>query len=81
LKAVVYTKYGPPNVLELKEVEKPSPKENEMLVKLHAATVTTGDVRLRSSDFPLLFWRLARLIFGMFRPKKKILGMNCPAPL
>ncbi len=74
MKAVVYTKYGPPNVLELKEIEKPSPKDNEMLVRIHAATVTSGDVRLRSSDFPPLFWLPARLIFGMFRPKKKILG-------
>lgn len=74
MKAVVYTKYGPPNVLELKEIEKPSPNDNEMLVKIHAATVTTGDVRLRGSDFPPLFWLPARLIFGMFRPKKKILG-------
>ncbi|WP_209403639.1 NAD(P)-dependent alcohol dehydrogenase [Pseudozobellia sp. WGM2] len=74
MKAVVYEKYGPPNVLEVKKMEKPIPKDNEMLVKIHAATVTSGDVRLRASDFPPLFWLPARLIFGLFRPKKKILG-------
>lgn len=74
MKAVVYKKYGPPNVLEVTEIEKPKPRDNEMLVKIHAATVTSGDVRLRSSDFPPLFWLPARLIFGLFNPKKKILG-------
>lgn len=74
MKAVVYKKYGPPNVLKVTELEKPHPKDNEMLVKIHAATVTSGDVRLRGSDFPPLFWLLARLIFGLFKPKKKILG-------
>lgn len=74
MKAVVYKKYGPPNVLEVTEMEKPKPRDNEMLIKIHAATVTSGDVRLRSSDFPPLFWLPARLIFGLFNPKKKILG-------
>jgi len=74
MKAVVYKKYGPPNVLQITEMARPHPKDNEILVKIHAATVTSGDVRLRSSDFPPLFWLPARLIFGLFRPKKKILG-------
>ncbi len=74
MKAVVYTTYGSPDVLQLKEIAKPSPKDNEILIKIHAATVTSGDVRLRGSDFPPLFWLLARLLFGLFKPKKTILG-------
>jgi NADPH:quinone reductase-like Zn-dependent oxidoreductase len=74
MKAVIYTKYGSPDVLNPTEIEKPIPKDNEMLVKIHAATVTSGDARLRASDFPPLFWLPARIIFGLFAPKKHILG-------
>jgi len=74
MRAAVYTKYGPPEVLEVIEVPKPTPKPNEILVKVEATTVTSGDVRLRGSDFPPLFWLPARLLFGLFRPKKQILG-------
>lgn len=74
MKAVIYKKYGGPDVLKLTEVEKPSPKDNEVLIKIYATTVTSGDTRLRSSDFPPLFWLPARLIFGFFKPKKKVLG-------
>ena len=74
MKAVVYKKYGSPEVLKLINIQKPKPKNNEVLVKVYASSVTSGDVRLRSSDFPALFWLPARLIFGLFKPKKKILG-------
>lgn len=74
MKAVVYSSYGSPDVLQLSEVAKPEPKPNELLVKVFAASVTAGDVRLRASDFPPLFWLPARLMFGLFKPKKKILG-------
>lgn len=74
MKAVIYQQYGPPDVLHVTQVAKPTPKMNEILVKVHAATVTSGDVRLRASDFPTLVWLPARCIFGLFYPSKQILG-------
>lgn len=74
MKAVIYRKYGSPNVLKLVDIEKPHPKDNELLVKIYATTVTSGDVRLRSSNFPPVAWLFVRLMFGLFKPKKEILG-------
>ncbi|PQJ80103.1 NAD(P)-dependent alcohol dehydrogenase [Polaribacter porphyrae] len=74
MKAVIYEKYGKPNVLKLTNIKKPIPKDNEVLVKVVATSVTAADVRLRASDFPALFWLPARIIFGLFKPNKKILG-------
>ena len=78
MKAVIYTKYGPPDVLQLKEVEKPAPKDNEMLVKVHATTVTIGDTIMRSFNLPVSGWQkfMAHLILGWRRPKRPILGME-----
>ncbi len=72
MKAIVCTKYGPPDVLQLKEVEKPTPKDNEVLIRIYASTVTSGDVILRSAN-PLV-WLLMRLRLGLRKPRKKILG-------
>ena len=78
MKAVIYTKYGSPEVLQLKEVEKPAPKDNEVLVKIHATTVTIGDTIMRSLKIPGPRWQrlLARIYLGMRKPKRTILGME-----
>ena len=76
MKAIVCTKYGPPDVLQLKEVEKPTPKDNEILIKIHAATVTAGDCEIRGLKFPFMLRLLMRLGFGFRRPRNKILGME-----
>lgn len=74
MKAIVCTKYGPPEVLHITEVEKPKIKDDEVLIKIHATTVTAGDVKLRSSDFPFMYWLPSRLMFGLTKPKNKIPG-------
>jgi NADPH:quinone reductase-like Zn-dependent oxidoreductase len=78
LKAVVYTKYGPPEVLHLREVEKPIPKNKEVQVKIHAATVTMGDCEMRSLKFSGAMKFLMRFAIGFRGPRKKksILGQE-----
>jgi NADPH:quinone reductase-like Zn-dependent oxidoreductase len=76
MKSVVCTKYGPPEVLQLREVEKPVPKENEILVKVFATTVARGDVRMRSFTVPFWQWLPARLYLGIRKPKRAVLGME-----
>ena len=70
MKAVICTKYGTPEVVQIKEVPKPSPKDNEILIKIHATSVTSGDARIRRAD-PFII----RLIFGWKKPRKSILGV------
>jgi NADPH:quinone reductase-like Zn-dependent oxidoreductase len=82
MKAIVYTEYGPPEVLQVKEVEKPTPKDNEVLIKVHATPVSYGDLTARNfkniparefhMPLPLMF--LTRLYFGFSKPKINILG-------
>jgi NADPH:quinone reductase-like Zn-dependent oxidoreductase len=74
MKAVVYEKYGSPDVLELREIEKPAPKDNEVLVKVSVTTVTVADSRVRSFTVPLSYWLPARIALGIRKPKKAILG-------
>ncbi len=76
MKAVVYTRYGPPEVLQIAEIAKPIPKDNEVLIKVHATTVTVGDTRMRSFTVPRGQWLPARLYLGVRKPKRAILGME-----
>ena len=77
MKAVVYTEYGSPDVLHLQEVEKPTPKTDEVLIKIRAAAVTAGDCNMRGFTFvPPGFGPLPRLMFGLRKPRKPILGAN-----
>jgi NADPH:quinone reductase-like Zn-dependent oxidoreductase len=74
MKAVVYERYGPPGVLQVREVEKPTAGENEVLIKTQATTVTSADWRVRSLNVPAGFGFISRLVFGVSRPKQPILG-------
>ncbi len=79
MKAIVYEKYGPPDVLRLQEVAKPAPRDSEVLVKVHVTTVTIGDTIMRSLNLPPIpGWQkfMARLILGWRKPKRPILGME-----
>jgi NADPH:quinone reductase-like Zn-dependent oxidoreductase len=75
MKAIVWTEYGPPDVLELREVAKPSPKDNEVLIRIYATTVTAGDCEMRNLRFPIYFSLVMRLWRGLTRPRgTSILG-------
>ena len=77
MKAVVWTKYGPPDVLQLKEVEKPSPKDNEVLIRIYATTVTAGDCEMRGLKSPIWLRLPMRIYNGLRKPKKiTILGQE-----
>lgn len=74
MKAAVYERYGPPGVVKIKEVPKPIIKDNEVLIRIRATTVSSGDWRVRSLDVPFGFGLLARLMLGFFGPRQPILG-------
>ncbi|MFG0214878.1 NAD(P)-dependent alcohol dehydrogenase [Brevibacillus porteri] len=76
MRAVVCTKYGSPDVLELREVEKPIPKDYEILIKVHATTVTSGDCRIRAFQSPFFLWIPMRLVLGLTKPRNPILGVE-----
>ena len=75
MKAIVYTRYGSPDVLHVKEVEKPIPKDDEVLIKVHAVEVTKADCEMRSFKFQVKwFWLPLRVALGLIKPKKQVLG-------
>jgi len=77
MKAIVWTKYGPPDVPQLREVKKPTAKDNEVLVRIHATTVTAADCELRAFKTLSLFWLPLRIYIGLIRPTRiKILGQE-----
>ena len=76
MKAICFDEYGSPDVLELRTVEKPTPRDDEVLVQIHAATVTPGDCELRDMRFPFWVWLPLRIYMGVLRPKRPIIGME-----
>lgn len=76
MKAVICTKYGAPGVLQLKEVEKPVQRDNEVLIRIHATTITAGDIRIRSFNVPASQRLLTRIFLGLRKPRKPILGIE-----
>jgi len=74
MKAIVATQYGGPEVLQLKEIEKPTPKDNEVLIKVQATTVTAADFRMRSFTVPAPLWIPARIALGITKPRQPIFG-------
>ena len=74
MKAIVYERYGSPDVLHLTEMAKPVPGDREVLIQVHATTVNSGDWRVRSLEVPAGFGLMARLALGVFRPRQPILG-------
>ena len=75
MKAIICTKYGPPDVLQLKDVAKPAPKDNEVLIRIYATAVTSSDCLIRGSKVPLRLWLPMRLVIGLTKPRNPILGM------
>jgi NADPH:quinone reductase-like Zn-dependent oxidoreductase len=78
MKAVIYEEYGPPEVLQIVEIDKPIPKGDEVLIRVHATTVHRGDSRMRGLDIPGAAWKtfLARLVLGFNKPRNDMLGME-----
>jgi NADPH:quinone reductase-like Zn-dependent oxidoreductase len=76
MKAIVFKEYGPPDVLHVKEVEKPVPKHNEVLIRIRATTVSAADCEIRRFDFPGWIWLPLRLWFGLRRPRIPVLGQE-----
>lgn len=77
MRAAVFDRYGGPEVVHVADVPRPRPRADEVLVRVHAAAVTSGDARIRGARFPKGFGPGARLVFGVFRPRRRVLGSAC----
>jgi len=75
MKAIVCAKYGPPEVLQLRQVEKPAPMDDEVLIKIHATAVTASDIFIRSSQVPIRILIPMRLMLGVTKPRRSIIGL------
>lgn len=75
MKAIICTKYGPPEVLKMKEVERPFPKDDEVLIKIFATAVTASDIFIRGSQIPIQYWIPMRIMMGLTKPRKSIIGL------
>lgn len=75
MKAIICTKYGPPEVLQIKEVEKPTPKDNEVLIKINATAVTASDIFIRGCQVSIQYWIPMRLMIGLTKPRNPIIGL------
>ncbi len=76
MKAVIFTNYGPPDVLELREIDKPAPKDDEVLIKVYATSVTAGEIEIRTLKLPLWLRLTMQLWLGFRKSRKKILGQE-----
>ena len=76
MKAIVYYKYGPPDVLKVQELDKPVPKDDEVLIKVFNTTVMPADCEMRRFQLHVLFWLPVRIYMGLFKPKRPVLGME-----
>ena len=74
MKAIICSRYGPPNVLQIQEVPKPVPNSNQVLVKIIASTINSGDVKVRSLDVKGYMKTVMRIVLGISKPRKPILG-------
>lgn len=78
MRAAIADQYGPPQVVRLADVEKLTPRANEILVRVRATTVSAGDIRLRAFSVPLIFWLPFRFEIGLFRPKNPSSVLSLP---
>ena len=76
MEAAVYHKYGSVDVVKTGSVSPPEPGPGDVLVRVLVSQITAGDIRIRSSDFPGIFWLPARIVFGLFKPKNPVLGVD-----